>query len=121
MIQNAQIAKAEKYLNSFVRHNNKIVTIKEWLNLLKCDGYLPCVETMRDTAKEEKETERLNRIYRSSDFVSGNPNWPATKKYLEDKAELEKGIFKTVYLMRSESTSYVITKTAYDYLMNENS
>lgn len=120
MIKNAQQAKAEKYLNSFVRHNNKIMSVKEWLQELTHDGFFPCIETVRDYAKEEKERERLRKVYSSWDFPFGNPNHPMVKKYNEDKEELDKGIFKTVYIMRNETFSYVITKTAYDYLMGEN-
>ena len=119
MIKNAQLAKSEKYLNSLVNHENKVMTVKEWLEQLTRDGFLPCVENWRDNAKEEKERERLRKIYTSWDFPFGNPCHPVVKKYDEDKAELEKGIFKTVYLMRKDTFSFMITKTAYDYLMSE--
>ena len=120
MITQAQKARAEKYLNSLIRHNNKVMTVKEWLNLLKNEGYTPSIESVRDDAKEEKESERLRQIYRSWDFPFGNPNHPDVIKYNQDKENLEKGFFKTVYVMRAERTSYVITKTAYDYLTGEN-
>ena len=116
MIENAQKAKSEKYLNSLVNHEGKISTVREWLNTLKGAGFLPKIETLRDTTKEEKETERLRKIYASWDFPFGNENHPLVKQYNHDKAELAKGIFKTVYVMRAEKYSYVITKTAYDYL-----
>lgn len=120
MIKDAQKARAEKYLNSLIRHDGKVITVKEWLQALKDDGYSPCVETMRDDAKEEKEKERLRLVFGSWGFPLGNPNHPEHKQYLEDKAELEKGIFKIVYVMRKYPHSYVITKTAYDYLLGEN-
>jgi len=119
-INEAQKAKAEKYLNSFIRHNGMVMTVKNWLNTLKDEGYKPYIESIRDESKEEKEKARLNALYRSWDFPFGNPNHPMVIKYNQDKAELEKGFYKTVYVMRTESTSYVITKTAYDYLMGEN-
>lgn len=119
MIKDAQKAKAEKYLSSLIRHNEKVMTVKEWLNILKNEGFNPVIETMRDVNKEDKEKERLNKIYRSWDFPFGNPNHPEVIKYNQDKAELEKGFFKTVYVMRSDRYSYVITKTAYDYLTGE--
>ena len=120
MITQAQKARAEKYLNSLIRHNEKVMTVKEWLNLLKSEGYKPTIETMRDDVKEEKESERLRQIYRSWDFPFGNPNHPDVIKYNQDKENLAKGFFKTVYVMRAERTSYIITKTAYDYLTGEN-
>ncbi len=116
MIKDAQKAKSEKYLNSIVNYNGKIITVREWLNALKDAGFLPKIETLRDTTKEEKETERLRKIYACWDFPFGNENHPLVKQYNHDKAELAKGIFKTVYVMRAEKYSYVITKTAYDYL-----
>lgn len=119
MIENAQKARSEKYLNSLVRHNGNVITVKEWLQALKNDGYSPVIETMRDSTKEDKERERLRLVFGSWGFPLGNPNHPEHKKYLEDKAELEKGFFKTVYLMRKDRQSYVITKTAYDYLLGE--
>lgn len=120
MITVAQKAKAEKYLNSSIRHNEIVMSVKEWLHVLKNEGFKPVIESIRDVNKEDKEKERLNKIYRSWDFPFGNPNHPDVIKYNKDKAELEKGFFKTVYVMRSENYSYVITKTAYDYLMGEN-
>ena len=120
MITQAQKARAEKYLNSLIRHNDKVMTVKEWLNFLKNEGYTPSIESVRDDAKEEKESERLRQIYRSWDFPFGNPNHPDVIKYNQGKENLAKGFFKTVYVMRAERTSYVITKTAYDYLMGEN-
>lgn len=57
MITQAQKARAEKYLNSLIRHNDKVMTVKEWLNLLKNEGYMPSIETVRDDSKEEKESE----------------------------------------------------------------
>lgn len=120
MITQAQKAKAEKYLNSLIRHNEKVMTVKDWLNLLKEEGYSPSIESIRDDAKEEKERERLRQIYRSWDFPFGNPNHPDVIKYNKDEENLEKGFFKTVYVMRAERNSYVITKTAYDYLTGEN-
>lgn len=118
-ITEAQKAKAEKYLNSLIRHNNKVMTVKEWLEMLKGEGYSPSIETVRDDNKEEKEAERLRQIYRSWDFPFGNPNHPDVIKYNQDMEELKKGFFKIVYVMRSDKYSYVITKTAYDYLMGE--
>lgn len=120
MITQAQKARAEKYLNSLIRHNEKVMTVKEWLNLLKNEGYTPSIESVRDGAKEEKESERLRQIYRSWDFPFGNPNHPDVIRYNQDKENLAKGFFKTVYVMRAERNSYVITKTAYDYLTGEN-
>ena len=46
MITQAQKARAEKYLNSLIRHNEKVMTVKEWLNILKSEGYKPAIETM---------------------------------------------------------------------------
>lgn len=119
MIENAQKARAEKYLNSLVRYNGKIVTVKEWLHALNKAGFHPEVDTIHDTTKEEKETERLRRIISSWDFPAGNENHPMVKRYNHDKEELSKGIFKTVYMMRSGTLGYVITKTAYDYIMGK--
>lgn len=119
MIKEAQRAKAEKYLNSRVNYDGKIITVREWLQELTNAGYTPVVENYRDNAKEDKERERLRIVIGSWGFPLGNPCHPEHKKYLQDKSELEKGFYKTVYLMRSESTSYVITKTAYDYLLGE--
>lgn len=119
MITQAQKARTEKYLNSLIRHNKKVMTVKEWLETLKNEGYSPSIETVRDDNKEEKEAERLRQICRSWDFPFGNPNHPEVIKYNQDKENLAKGFFKTVYVMRAERNSYVITKTAYDYLMGE--
>ena len=116
MIENAQKAKSEKYLNSLVNYQGRIITVKEWLHALKDAGFLPEVDTLHDTGKEERETERLRKIINSWDFPAGNENHPMVKRYNHDKAELAKGIFKTVYVMRAEKLGYIITKTAYDYL-----
>lgn len=121
-ITEAQKAKAEKYLSSFIRHNGVVMTVKDWVKNLTNEGYKPFVESIRDESKEEKEKTRLSKLYRSWDFPFGNPNHPIVIKYNQDKLELEKGFFKTIYVMRCENTSYsyVITKTVYDYLMGEN-
>ena len=116
MIENAQKARAEKYLNSLVNYKGKIITVKQWLHALNDAGFHPETDTIHDTSKEEKETERLRRIINSWDFPAGNECHPTVKRYHHDKAELAKGIFKTVYMMRSEKLGYVITKTGYDYI-----
>lgn len=116
MIKDAQKAKAEKHLNSLVNYKGKIITLKEYLHTLKDEGFLPEANVYHDTTKEEKETERLRRIINSWDFPAGNPNHPMSKRYYQDKEELAKGIFKTVYMMSHGNLGYVITKTAYDYI-----
>ena len=116
MIKDAQKAKSEKYLNSLVNYNGKIITVKQWLHALNDAGFHPEIDIIHDTNKEEKEKERLRKIINSWDFPAGNENHPMVKRYNHDKAELTKGIFKTVYVMRAEKLGYVITKTAYDYI-----
>ena len=105
MITQAQKARAEKYLNSLIRHNDKTMTVKEWLNLLKNEGYTPSIETVRDDAKEEKESERLRQIYRSWDFPFGNPNHPDVIKYNQDKENLAK---ETAYINDKSKTTYTL-------------
>ena len=48
MIKDAQKAKSEKYLNSLVNYNGKIITVKEWLHALKDVGFLPEIDTIHD-------------------------------------------------------------------------
>ena len=39
MIKDAQKARADKYLNSLIRHSNSdIMTVREWLQVLKNDA-----------------------------------------------------------------------------------
>ena len=116
-IKDAQLARTEKYLSSLIRYNGKVITVKEWLHALKNEGWTPCIDIVHDAPKEVKERERLRLLLNSWDYPIGNPNHPRTIKYHEDKAELEKGIFKTIYAMSRGNFSHVINKTAYDYIL----
>lgn len=102
----------EATLNMKLNYPEGIMTRKEWIELKKNEGWRAEERTVRNHVAEEKLEEW---IYNNRDMNSGNPNWPATKKWLSKKDELKAGIFKTEYHIQKDNSLYEITKTEYDY------
>lgn len=103
----------EATLNKVFRYPEGVMTRRQWLNYWRIKGATVEEETKRNHAAEER---LKNWLYDNRDDRSGNPNWPPTKRYLEKKAELAAGIFKTEYSLRLPDgrSSYDITKTEFE-------
>ncbi len=105
--------KKEATLNKTYRYDEGIMTRRDWLKLMNVKGWQAEERTRRNHAAEDKlftwcEDQKMI-------VPLGNPNYPATKHYLEEKARLTKGIFKTEYVLVNGNSVYDLTKTEYDY------
>lgn len=109
--------KKDATLNKAFRYDEGVMTRREWLNMWMVKGATVKETSRRNLAAEQKLEQWL---YDNRDDISGNMNWPPTKRYYEKKAELAAGIFKTEYSLHLPNcnTLYDITKTEYDYFNN---
>lgn len=117
-MKNLQQNRKDFILNKVIRYPEGTMTRQEWLKLMKVKGWTAEETKLRNYAAEEKLTEDLWR--RKMNVPLGNPNYPTTKAYLEDKAKLAAGIYKTEYCLRMGNSSYEITKTEFDYFNSLN-
>ena len=107
--------KKEATLNKVFRYEEGVMTRREWLNIMRIKGYRVTERTARNHLAEIKLEEWL---YNNRSDISGNMNWPPTKRYFEQKEILKKGIFKTEYILIKENSLFEITKTEYEYFNN---
>lgn len=114
MKKNIQDYKKETILNKVFRYTEGIMTRRQWLNVMMVKGWTAEEKTVRNYAAEEKLSESV--AWQKMNVPTGNPNYPSTKAYLEDKARLEKGIFKIEYRLTDGRSIQDITKTEYDHL-----
>lgn len=112
-VKNIQDYRKETILNKMFRYPEGIMSRSQWLKMMMMKGWKAEEKTRRNHVAEDKMKEDLRR--RKMDIPFGNPNYPTTKKWLEDKAVLEAGIFKTEYFLIKENSLYDITKTEYEY------
>lgn len=106
--------KIDAVLNKKFNYPEGIMTRKEWCIMMKSKGATSSEKQERQRVKEEKEREELN--YLRLQVPLGNSNYPTTKRYLERKAELEKGFFKTVYRLHTDDSGiWEITKIEFDF------
>jgi len=105
--------KKDATLNKQFRYPEGIMTRREWLKMMQVKGWQPEERTIRNYAAEGKLKEWLQK--EKMNVPWGNPNYPSTKHYLEEKQRLEAGIYKTEYLLKLGNSIYDITKTEYDY------
>ena len=116
MKKTIQQHKAEAKLNKVFRYHEGVMSRREWLNMWRIKGAKVEEKTSRNYAAEEKLQQWLHD---NRGDISGNMNWPPTKRYFERKAELAAGIFKTEYrLLIPGNSLYDITKTEYEYFRN---
>lgn len=114
-ISTAQAAKQSAVLNKKFNYNGVIMTRREYCDKAKGEGAKTEIRQVRMTEKENKEREQLAVIFRNMPF--GNSCHPICKDYYARKTELEKGFFKTVYVIKeTETCSMEITKIEYDYM-----
>lgn len=110
----ANKARADKFLASLISSDGQVFTMKDFIHHQIAQGYMPVIAQVEDKAKRADLERQLNRLIRSGE-PSGNPNWPATKKYREIKAELADKIVCNEYRLQNGDRWSVITKTAYEY------
>lgn len=113
MQKSIQDYKKEATLNKVFRYPEGLMSRKEWLKLMRVKGWVAEESNIRNYAAEEKLSESVE--WQRKNVPLGNPNYPSTKAYFEDKARLEAGIFKTVYSLKNGNSSYDITKTEYEH------
>lgn len=113
MKKTIQDYKKEATLNKVFRYPEGIMSRRDWLRMMQVKGATVKEETKRNYAAESKLEEW---IFNNRGDNSGNPNWPATKNWLQKKEELKAGIFKTVYQLHiiGENSFQDITKTEYE-------
>lgn len=107
--------KQDATLNKVFRFEEGTMSRKDWLKLKMVQGCKVEERTRRNYAAEEKLQNWLDREKR--EVPLGNPNYPSTKYYLEEKERLANGIYKTEYVLNESTGSGVfdITKTEFDY------
>jgi len=104
--------KKEAILNKVLRYPEGIMSRRQWLKIMQGKGWKAEERTRRNHAAEDKLKEWL-RIEKMN-VPWGNTSYPSTKFYLEEKARLEAGIFKTEYILKLGNSLYDITKTEYE-------
>ncbi len=114
-MNNLKQAKAAATLNKIFRYPEGIMSRKEWLNLHRIKGATVKEVRRRDYKAEEKIAEDL--AWQRANVPLGNPNYPSTAAYLKQKAEFEKGIYKTEYRLNipGQSTFFDLNKTEFEY------
>lgn len=117
MKKNIQDYKKDATLNKVFRYPEGVMSRREWLRIMQVKGATVKEETKRNYAAEDKLQQW---IYDNRNDNSGNPNWPATKNWLQKKEDLKAGIYKTVYSLHipGENSFQDITKTEYEYFNN---
>lgn len=105
--------KKDATLNKQLRYPEGIMSRRDWLKMMQVKGWEAEERTRRNLAAEEKLSEWLRREKMQVPF--GNINYPSTKFYLEEKARLEAGIYKTEYALKNGNSIFDITKTEYDH------
>lgn len=105
--------KKEFTLNQIFRYPEGVMTRKQWLKMMLLQGWQAVEKNVRNYAAEEKLAHTV--AWQRRNVPLGNPNYPDTKRYFENKAKLEAGIYKTVYSLEKDRSSYDITKTEFEY------
>lgn len=109
--------RSESILNKKFRFAEGIMSRREWLNMWRIKGAIVEEKRVRNYAAEEKLKDKID--WQRMNVPLGNHNYPSTKEYLENKAKLEAGIYKTEYrLLIPDNSLYDITKTEYEYFKN---
>jgi len=104
--------KKDAILNKVLRYEEGIMSRRQWLKMMQAKGWNVAERTARNHAAEKKLEEWL---YDNRSDISGNENWPPTKRYFEQKEVLKAGIFKTEYLLIKGNSLFDITKTEYEH------
>jgi hypothetical protein len=114
---NIQESRVNSVLDKKITYPEGVMSRREYLILQKGKGSRVEEKMLRDTAKEQKEREALEILWRRVPL--GNPCHPETKVYLSRKAALDTGFFKPEYrLWTSERSFYPITKIEYLYFLS---
>lgn len=114
MNNNFKEAREKSVLDKVFRFEEGEMSRRDWLDLMKSRGGIVEVNKFRQTVKEQKERESLQRLYSIMPF--GNQNHPQCIEYRERKALLDQGFFKDEYSLKrnDENWSIVITKIEYE-------
>lgn len=89
---------------------------REYLEMQKDRNCKVEEKQIRDSTKEQKEANFLKQLLQIVPL--GNPDYPKTREYLQRKAELEKGFFKTEYRLYTSKNSFlVLNQTEYLYYL----
>ena len=117
MKKNIQDYKKDATLNKVFRYPEGVMSRREWLRIMQVKGATVKEETKRNYTAEDKLQQW---VYDNRNDNSGNPNWPATKNWLQKKEDWKAGIYKTVYSLHipGENSFQDITKTEYEYFNN---
>lgn len=112
-----QEARVNSILDKRFTYSEGVMTRREHLILQKNKGARVEKKILRDIAKEQKERDALEILWRIVPI--GNPCHPKTKAYLDRKAALDAGFFKPEYrLWISERSFFPITETEYLYFLS---
>lgn len=110
-------ARAAKHLDSLIRADGEVMTMRQLVENRITQSYVPTIAQVEDTATRMRLQHELDRLIRSGE-PSGNPNWPATKRYRELKSQLAQPILKDDYRLQLGDRWTVITKTAYEFALS---
>lgn len=113
-MSNIKVQREKAILNKQLNYSEGIMTRKEYLDLWHSKGGKVEEINVRQWKKEEKEKEELKGL--SFRIPFGNEEHPQTKEYNKRKKDLEKGFYKTEYILHmTETRSIYITKIEFEY------
>ena len=84
MKKNIQDYKKDATLNKVFRYPEGVMSRREWLRIMQVKGATVKEETKRNYTAEDKLQQW---VYDNRNDNSGNPNWPATKNWLQKKED----------------------------------